>query len=130
MAQHLAFEVGYGSEDAAIDDVSLEFGEPALDLEPGRIGGSEVQTHVGMLSEKASRQIVLMRSEVIQNEMHRPPRGLRGGDLFPKTDKLLAGVACGGLAEHFASLRIQNRIQRERPVPVILETVLLSAPRG
>ena len=82
-----------------------------------------------MLLEKALHQIGLVSREVIQNYMYLPLCGLGGDDLFQKTDKLLAGVACGGLAEHFASLRIQSRIQRERPVPVILEAMLLSPPR-
>src|SRR5207245_8418977 len=43
--------------------------------------------------------------------------------------KLLTGVAGGGLAEHFAGLRIQCRIQRQRAMTVVFKPVTLGAAR-
>jgi hypothetical protein len=45
VAAELAGQIGDGGEDAAGDDFALDFGEPQFDLiEPGGVGGSEVET--------------------------------------------------------------------------------------
>jgi len=49
--------------------------------------------------------------------------------LCEELHKLLASVAGGGLAEHFAGLRIQRRIQRQRAVTVVFKPVTLGAAR-
>ena len=51
-------------------------------------------------------------------------------NVLQESDKLLAGVARGGLPEHLAGLRIQGRIERQRPVPVIFKAVLLGPSWG
>ena len=50
VTHELARQVLDRSEDAAGDDVALDFGEPKLDLiEPGGVGRSEVQSSIRML---------------------------------------------------------------------------------
>ncbi len=49
----LACEIADRGENAAGDNVTLDFGEPVLDLiEPGRVGRGEVQMHGGVRGEK------------------------------------------------------------------------------
>jgi hypothetical protein len=84
-----------------------------------------VQSYLWVLLQEAFHQVRLVSSKAVQDIVNFVPSGLRGDDLFQKPDKLLASVAWGGLADHFAGLRIQGRIQRQCPVAVILEAMLL-----
>jgi hypothetical protein len=46
-----------------------------------------------------------------------------GDDLLKKADELGAGVALSRLAGHLAGLHVQSGIQRERAIPLLLETM-------
>ena len=54
IAHNLAMEVGLGFEDAACNEVSLDLGEPDLDLiKPRGIGRGVMELDVGMVFRKA-----------------------------------------------------------------------------
>ena len=54
IAHDLAVEVGLGFEDAACNEISLDLGEPDLDLiEPRGIGRGEMELDVGMGAQKS-----------------------------------------------------------------------------
>jgi hypothetical protein len=62
VAAKLSREVTYRTEYATCDDVSLNAREPDLNLvEPGGMGRSEVELHVGMLLKKARDLLGLVR---------------------------------------------------------------------
>jgi hypothetical protein len=81
-----------------------------------------------MLLKEPFHQIRFVRGEVVEDDVNLLLGGLLGDDFFQKSNKLLAGVACGRLANDLAGLRIQGRVQRERPVPVILEPCFSARP--
>lgn len=73
-----------------------------------------------MRSQKIANHLTLVRRQIVQNDVDFPRR--RPFDhLGEELDKLLAGVTGGGLAEYFAGLRIQRRIQRQRAVTVVFK---------
>ena len=49
LAEEFAAQIGNRGEDAAVNDFSLESGKPDFDLiQPGAIGGGEMEFHVRM----------------------------------------------------------------------------------
>ena len=74
----LARQVLDRSEDAAGDDVALDFGEPKLDLiEPGGVGRSEVQVNIGMLGQELVNALSFVTGKVIQHDVDSRPGGAR-----------------------------------------------------
>ena len=70
VAAKLAGQIGHGGKYAAGDDVALEFGEPEFDLvEPGRIGGREVERDIGMPLEKLRYALGLVSGEVVKDDV-------------------------------------------------------------
>jgi len=124
----LAGEVGDGGKDAARQQVALDLRKPEFDLvQPRRIGRREVQLHVRMLEQEAADGLGLMRREIVRDDVNRSSLRLTGDDLGEELDKGGTGVPRYGLAEHFAGLGVEGREQGEGAVPVVLETVALSA---
>ena len=112
IAQDLAFQIGNGSEDAAVDDVALELAEPSLDLiEPRRVGRGEVQIHIGMVLQEVLDEFRFVRGKVVQDDVHLALDGLGRNDFFQERDKLLTGMSSSGLSQDLAGLRIQSRVQ-------------------
>ena len=65
-----AREVLDGGEDPASDHLSLDSGEPDLDLiQPGRIGRRKVQFHLRMTFQKGSYFAGLMGRQVVDNDV-------------------------------------------------------------
>ena len=61
-----------------------------------------------MLVQEIGHQRRFVGAEVVEDDMDLPIRRL-GGDHFTQgRDKLLAGMTRGGLANHFAGLRVQR----------------------
>ena len=82
VAQDLPSQIGHRGEDAAIDDLALEFAEPAFHLiEPRRVGRGEVESDVGMLLEEILHRVGFVRGEVVQYDVHVAIGGWGGDDI-------------------------------------------------
>src|SRR6516164_2707369 len=131
VAHNFAIEIFDRTEDAAGDEVSLDFGEPDFDLvEPGGVSGRVMNTHLGVTSEKITDRLGLMGAQVITDDVEGLLLGLASHELFQKRHELCASVAGAGLANHFAGAGMECRVQRQRAVTVILKAVSFGPARG
>ena len=127
--EDLTLQIGDGREDTAREDVALDLREPQLDLiQPRRIRRRKVQVHARMLRQERADLLGLMRRQIVENDVNLGRRGLRRHNLGQKCQEVRAGVS-GRLAEDFAGLRIERRIQRQRAVPLVFEAVTLRPSR-
>lgn len=93
VAHNFAIEIFDRTEDAASDEVSLDFGEPDFDLiEPGGVSGRVMKTHFGVTSQKITDRLGLMGAQVITDDMDGLLLGLASDEIFQKRDKLCARV--------------------------------------
>src|ERR1700752_1184562 len=70
VAHDLWFEIVSGREDAASDQVALDFRKPDLDLvEPGRVGRGVVDSEVWMLGQKRDDSLRLMSRKVVHDDV-------------------------------------------------------------
>src|ERR1039457_6898735 len=130
VASEFASQVGNRGEDAARDDLAFDLGEPDLDLiEPRRVSGREVKPDSRMLLEELADRLSFMRGEIVEDDVNLLPRRAQGYNLLQKGDELTAGMAGSGLSVNATGGGIQCRIQGERAVPVVLETVAFGASR-
>ena len=128
--QELLAQVADGVEDAALDDLALQFTEPEFDLvEPGRVSRSKMQGDVAMLGEEGIDQFGLMSRKIIRNDVDGLGGRLGRHHLGKKVDKLGAGVAGSGLADDLAAARLQGGIKRKGAVAVVFKAVALG-PSG
>ncbi len=88
-----------------------------------------MQVHTRMSVEKLPQAAALRTDRLSANGVNFTALGLSGHDAGKERHKGIAGVLRCGFADDLAGLCIQGRIQRERSVPVILETVMLGATR-
>ena len=71
VAHELAPQIRSRGEDAAVDEVALDFGEPELDLvQPRGIGRREVQSHIPVQRQERAHPLGLMRGEVVEDEVN------------------------------------------------------------
>jgi hypothetical protein len=69
----------------------------------------------------------LVSREVVEDDVDLLPGRTQGGDFLQESDEVLAGVASRGRSVNPAGGSFQSRIEGERPMPVIFETVPLGA---
>ena len=123
-------QIGDRCEDAAGDDLALDFGEPEFDLvEPGRIGRREVKLHARMALEKIGNGLGFMRGEVVEDDVNLLPGPAQRHHFFQKSHEIAAGVAGRGFSVHPAGLGVQRGIQRKRAMTVVLKPVTLGSSR-
>src|SRR5258706_6657321 len=73
VAEDLAGKVPHRIEDAAVDQVALDLGEPQLHLiEPRAVGRREVESDVWILLEKLLNPRRLVGTEVVENDVNLP----------------------------------------------------------
>ena len=82
-----------------------------------------------MLLEELADRLRFMRGEIVEDDVNLLPRRAQGYDLLQKGDELTAGMASSRFAVNATGGGIQRRIQGERAVPVVLETMALRASR-
>jgi hypothetical protein len=112
VAHDFAVEIFDRTEDAAGDEVALDFGKPDFDLvEPGGVGGRVMNPHFGMTSQKITGCLGLMRAQVITDDMHRLLLGLACDEIFQKRDELCTGVTGASLANDLAAGVMERRVQ-------------------
>ena len=122
-AHDLLVEVGLGFEDAACNEVSLDLGEPDLDLiEPRGIGRGVMELDVGMGAQKSLNGCSFMSRKVVGDDMNMGFGGLSSDHLGEKLHELGAGVAVGCLAQDLAGREKECRgesirIRDVRPGP-------------
>src|ERR1700726_2348123 len=113
ISTNLASQVGDGGKDAARQEVPLDLREPELDLiQPGRIGGREMQPNVRMREQERANGLGLMRREIVGDHVNLSPLRLTGDDVAEEVDKGGAGVSRHRLAENFTRPRVQRREER------------------
>ena len=128
IASDFASKVRSGSEDAAGEQIALNFGEPDFELiEPGRVSRGVVELNVRMKGEELRHSSGLMRRKVIGNDVDLLSRGLGGDDVGQKSDELGAGVAQGGFAHHLPAGDLQGRIERKSTMPEIFKPMTFGA---
>src|SRR5688500_8344116 len=69
-ASNLAGKVRFGSEDAAGNQIALNFGEPDFDLiEPGRVSRGVVELHLRVRSKDLGDSLGLVRRKVVRDDV-------------------------------------------------------------
>ena len=129
VADEFASEIFDRDEDAASDDITLDFGKPDLNLvKPGAVGRGVMDANVRISLEEFPDLGGTMGREIIGDNMNFLGRRLTGNDLLQKSHELRAGMAGRGSAEDFTTLGVERRKERKRPVPIIFKTVPLCPP--
>ena len=85
----------------------------------------EVKT---VLRQERLHERCLVATDVVADDVYFASAGLTGEDVFEEGDELLAGVAGGGLAQHFAGSGVERCEQAQRAVALVFEAMTLSAP--
>ena len=131
ISQKFPAEIGYRREDAAGDDMALNFGKPVFHLiEPGGISRSKMHADIGVSVQKGVHQLRLVGRKIVNDDVNLFTRRLRGYDLIEETHELRAGMALGGLAKDFSALSLQSGIERKRPVAKVFKTMRFGSPGG
>ena len=121
-------EVSLGGENAACDNIALNFREPDFNLvEPRGIGGRVMKLDIGMGLKEFSDRLGFVRRKVIGNDMDFFVSRLRGHNIGQKGYKLCAGMAFGRFAEDFPAGDMEGRVERKSPVAEVLKPVSLNA---
>src|SRR4030095_1128942 len=111
IAGDFASEVSSGSEDAAVEQIALNFGEPDFDLiEPRRVSRGVMELNVRMKGEKLSHSLGLVRRKVVGDDVDLLSRGLRGDHVGQKGDELGAGVAQSRFAHNLPTGDLEGGI--------------------
>jgi hypothetical protein len=90
-------------------------------IQPRRIRRREVEMHVRMRRPKMAKHMTLVRRQIVQNDVDLPRR-CPFDHHYEELHKLLAGVAGGGLAEHFASCVSTAAYSDKRAVTIVFKT--------
>jgi len=97
-------EICLGFEDAASNDVALDFREPDFDLvEPRRVSGREVKMELGVVAQESFDGLGFVSREIVDDDVDFQTRFYTGNHLVQKEDELGAGVAAGGLAQDLSA---------------------------
>src|ERR1700730_5795777 len=128
VGHELASQIVAGPENAAVDEVALDLAEPELDLvEPGRLGGREVQMDVGVNRQEVLDPLGLMGGEVVQDDVDRLAGRLRGDHGAQEGNELRTGVTGGGLAQHLSGPGVERRVEGEGALADVLEAMAFGA---
>src|ERR1700677_970549 len=89
-----------------------------------------MESDTRMLLEERCDLFGFMSGEIVQDDVNLLARFRTEDHLLQEQHELIAGMARGCFAEHFAGLHVQSSIERQGAVPVVLEPMALGAPRG
>ena len=96
IASDFASEVGFGSKDAASDQIALNFGEPDFDLiKPGRVSRCVMELKVGMDGEELRHGLSFVRREVVGDDVDLLALGLCGDHSSEKGHELRTWCGAG-----------------------------------
>ena len=86
--------------------------EPDFDLvEPGGIGGREVQVHVGVVGQELRNALGLMRRKIVDDDVDFTTPAFERDELSQEGDELFSGVAGGGLTEDLAAFGVERGVK-------------------
>ena len=88
-----------------------------------------MQMNLRMRLKELFDRRALVRREIVRDHMDLFAARLIDRDVSEKGNKLREGVSLCGPAQHFASLRIEGDIQRQRAMPVVLKALSFGASR-
>jgi hypothetical protein len=130
VTKDLSAEIVDGGKDASGDNLPLDLGEPDFNLvEPRRVGGCEMNAHLGMMGQEVVDELSLMRREIISNDVDLASQGLGSHHLGKKVDELSAGMTLSRLANDFSASGIKGSVQRKGAVAIILKAMSLGSAR-
>jgi hypothetical protein len=130
VTHNLAGEIGFGTEDAARNEVPLDFGEPNLDLiKPGGIGRSVMKMHLGALAQEGRDLSGFMSRKVVHDNMDLLAWSDCADQLVQKGNELSAGMTAGGFGEHFPVGGVQGGVERKGAVAKIFKAMTFGPSR-
>src|SRR5215210_498874 len=130
VAHDLALEISLGAKDAAGDDFSLELGEPELHLvEPGGIGGREVQVNLRMLLQESLDRLGFVGRKIVEDHLDLPSRGLSRDDIGKESHEFRTGVSGRRLAQDLSAGGVQGGVEREGAMAKVFKAVPFRSPR-
>ena len=116
-----ASSAGTLSMHAAPQLLGGQLGEPALnEVQPGPVGRGEVDVEPRSFSEPRSDERGLMCAVVVHDEMYVEVRRHPRVETIEELAELHRPMAAVRLADDLASLHIERRKQRRRPVPCVI----------
>ena len=119
-----SFEICFGSKDSSCDKIPFYFRKPYLDLlEPGTVGRRIVHVDITVFGQEELNAFGLMGEEIVGDDMNLLTLRLRTDKIGEKGHELGAGMSIGRFTYDGSAGGIQSRIQRERSVAVVLESV-------
>jgi hypothetical protein len=104
VADELPIAIFDRDEDAASDDIPLDFGKPDLNLiEPRGVGRCVMDADIRISVEEFPDLGGTMGREIVGDDVNFLCRCLTGNDLLEKSHELRAGMAGRGSAEDFTA---------------------------
>ena len=132
-AANSVFQLAFAAVDAAPDLFFGQLSEPVLDqIEPGSRGGSEVQVEARTFGKPAADRLGLMRTVVVQDEVHVEFCGYVAFDGIEESAELTGTMTMMKLAQHVTAGDVESGEQAGGAVPfVVMATALdLSGAHG
>ncbi len=112
VAHDFSLEVNLRGEDPAGDEVTLNLGEPNLDLiEPRRVGWRKMDTDVGMVSEEGLDPFGFVCREIVGDDVDFFSGRLRSHDIGEECNELCAGMSACSLAHDLSGACIQRGVK-------------------
>src|SRR5258708_38951993 len=87
-----------------------------------------MESYTGVLVQKGSDLFRFVSREIVQDDVDLLAGFANQHNLLQEQHELVAGMARGCLAEHFAGLHIQSSVERQGAVPAVPESMTLRAP--
>jgi hypothetical protein len=123
-------ELGDAQEVFALEALAGEFGEEAFDLvEPGRMGGDEVQVPAGMAGEPANDRVGLVSGVVVEHGVDLQSGRSAVLDLFEESEELPVGVPGVATAPDLSGGDAQRGEERDGAVAEVIVRVPLGPPQ-
>ncbi len=125
------FKLSCASVGSALDLFFGERCEPALDLvDPGRVGGREVDLEAGMPDEPAADEGRLVSARVIENEMHAEVGRNLSFDVVEEAAELNRTMPAVQFSDHFATDHIEGGEERGGAVAAVIMGAQLRRSRA
>src|SRR5260221_5148470 len=129
VAEEFPIKIFNRDEDAAGDDITLDFGKPDLNLvEPGGVGWCVMDANITISLQEFPDLGGTMSREIIGDDMNFLCRGLASNELLEKSHELRASMAGRGSSLGFPTFGVERRQQGKRPLALIFKNVPLFPP--
>ena len=126
----LADQFFHATERAAADRLLGDEAEEALDLiQPGAVGGNEVDVPPGAPREPGFHARMLMGAVVVDDQMDVQLFGYSLIDLAQETEELLVPVPRFALSQNLSAGHVQSGEERRRPVALVIVSHSFHIPK-